>query len=277
MKVECICDCNNKLGESPVWNAKKQTLYWIDPMMPVLHSFHPEKSRHKKWEMSAPLHCIDFNSNGELIGMMQNVLVQINLPKGEVITQLQLDNDEINTPFNDGKFDAKDRFWIGTQDAKHQKATGKLFCIDTDKIVTIMDKNIFISNGLGWSPDNKIFYFADTLAHTIYQYDFNLIDGSISNKRNFAEIAEDAGYPDGLCVDQDGNVWCAHWGGFRVTCYSPDGKVMQVTELPVRNVTSCCIGGQNNKTLFITTANIDFQGYTDLGKNAGGLFAKELR
>jgi sugar lactone lactonase YvrE len=268
MKVECICDCNNKLGESPVWNVKEQTLYWIDPMMPVLHSFHPEKSKHKKWKMPAPLHCIDFNSNGKLIGMMQNVLVQIDLPKGEVTTRLQLDNDEVNTPFNDGKFDAKNRFWIGTQDVKHREAIGKLFRIDIDKTVTEI--------GLGWSPDNKMFYFVDTLARTIYQYDFNLNDGLISNKRNFAVIAEDAGYPDGLYIDRDGNVWCAHWGGFRITCYSPNGKIKQVIELPVRNVTSCCIGGQDNKTLFITTASIDFQGYTDLGENAGGLFALEI-
>jgi sugar lactone lactonase YvrE len=60
--------------------------------------------------------------------------------------------------------------------------------------------------------------------------------------------------PDGLTVDSEGFIWNAHWAGWRIIRYDPDGKVEREVLLPVQNVTSCIFGGADLDELFITTA-----------------------
>src|SRR5690606_7213770 len=107
-----------------------------------------------------------------------------------------------------------------------------------------------------WSPDNKRFYFADSGKREVYQYDFDVKVGQISNRRVFARIGETEGMPDGLTVDAEGFIWVTYWDGWCVTRFDPAGKVERVINLPVPRPTSCTFGGPDLKTLFITTARI---------------------
>ena len=99
-----------------------------------------------------------------------------------------------------------------------------------------------------------------------------LIDLGLSAPRPL-EVDEAAGLPDGLCVDATGFVWSAHWGGWRITRYSPDGAIDRVIELPVPNVTSLAFGGTDLDRLFVTTARLGLSDDELVGAPlSGGLF-----
>jgi sugar lactone lactonase YvrE len=117
-----------------------------------------------------------------------------------------------------------------------------------------METGIQISNGIGWSPNHKIMYYTDSPLRVIYIYDYDLESGSITNRRNFANVPAEDGFPDGLTVDSEGFVWSAHWDGWRITRYDPEGKIERVIYLPVQRPTSCTFGGRELDQLFITSA-----------------------
>jgi sugar lactone lactonase YvrE len=113
---------------------------------------------------------------------------------------------------------------------------------------------IGISNGLGWSPDNRVMYYTDSAQRTIWAYDFDLENGDISDQRVFARTPAEY-VPDGLTVDAEGFIWSAKWDGWKVVRYAPDGSVDQEVRLPVQRPTSCTFGGTDLKRLFITSAS----------------------
>lgn len=97
-------------------------------------------------------------------------------------------------------------------------------------------------------------YYTDSPLRIIYAYDFDLVSGSIDNRREFVRVPVDEGFPDGLTVDSEGFIWSAHWDGWRITRYDPEGKVERVIPLPVQRPTSCAFGGADLNQLYITSA-----------------------
>lgn len=274
MEVKLLWEGKNILGECPLWHPEEQVLYWVDLAAPLLHCLNPKTNEYKNWFLLSPFRCIGLSQIGGLVGVMERQFVRVTLPDLHIEPIVDID---VNAIFNDGKCDARGRFWVGSIDEKHRDPIGKLYCIDSlGERVTRKAENLIISNGLGWSPNNKKFYLTDTAQRKIHVYDFDLDKGEISNAKTLVTVSEDKGLPDGLAVDEAGYIWSAHWGGYCVTRYTPLGEVDRVVNLPVRNVTSCCFGGADLKTLFITSASIDFENNQDLGEYAGGLFSIDL-
>ena len=114
-----------------------------------------------------------------------------------------------------------------------------------------------VSNGMGWSPDNSLFYYIDSPTREVSVYDFDLSTGSINNKRRFISFTEEDGFPDGMTIDNDGRLWIAFWGGSKIMCVNPDSKAIEeVVNFPVSKVTSCAFGGEKMDRLFITSAKV---------------------
>jgi L-arabinonolactonase len=158
--------------------------------------------------------------------------------------------DNPGSRFNDGKVDRKGRFWAGTM--THTDAVSALYRMDGDLSVHTMETGLTISNGIGWTPDNAVMYLVDSLRYVIYAYDFE--GGGISNRRAFVQLSEDYGIPDGLTVDREGCVWCAIYGGARVTRFDPQGVILTEINLPVSQPTSCAFGGEDYSKLYVTSA-----------------------
>jgi sugar lactone lactonase YvrE len=155
--------------------------------------------------------------------------------------------------------------------------TGTLYRLDPDLSVAVMCTEVHLSNGLGWSPDDRLLYYTDSLRRTIWVYDYDLAAGAIDNRRVFATVPEDAGVPDGLCVDAGGFVWSAHWGGWRLTRYAPDGRIDQVVSMPVPQPSCPAFGGEDLATLYVTSAAIGMS-EQDLATapHGGGLLALQV-
>jgi sugar lactone lactonase YvrE len=142
---------------------------------------------------------------------------------------------------------------------------GRLWRMDHNGQCTVVLDSATISNGLAWSQDGQTVFYADTGIGRVDQFDF---DGTFTNRRPLITVESSAGSPDGLTVDTEGRLWVALWGGGAVRCYDVSGELLEVIELPVRNVTACTFGGANLDELFITTA----QPSMDPEPLAGALF-----
>lgn len=131
---------------------------------------------------------------------------------------------------------------------------GNLYRFDSSKKTTRMAEGICCSNGLGWSPDNKTFYFAESFRYKIHAYDFDPATGTIENRRLFASLeGKNGAFPDGLTVDAEGYVWSAQPVFGRLARYDPKGRLERIIELPVSRGTSCSFGGKDLDILYVTT------------------------
>ncbi len=195
-------------------------------------------------------------ARGGLIVARHDGIVQFDADTGR---RLPFAHPEAARPanrYNDGKCDRRGRLWIGSLDMGAAPNRGSLFRIDADGTATRMDSGFTVANGLGFSPDDTRMYFTDTGRRTIYAYDFDLARGEIAHRRPFVELAEAQGRPDGLAVDAEGFVWVALWDGWTILRYDPEGRVALRVPLPVPRPTSCCFGGPDLRTLFITSASV---------------------
>lgn len=173
---------------------------------------------------------------------------------------IKLKTDIAITQINEICADAQGNIWAGqaTYDEHQHFSTGYLYKINSEGKVTTEDDSIVMGNGMDFSPDNTIFYLAETSKKAIYKYTYNVATALLTNKKIFANIPSDRGIPDGLCVDSEGFVWVACFFGSCVMRFDPDGKVEQLVELPVEQITSLCFGGMDLNEIYITSGNVQW-------------------
>jgi L-arabinonolactonase len=224
--------------------------------------------------MPKAIGCVSPAQSGRLVFADTESLGFLNLASGEIQRVRGSGRDCPGVRFNDGKVDRAGRFWVGTMDEKESLPIGGLFRLDPDLSFRRMADGFVCANGLGWSPDNRIMYFTDSLVRTIWSYEFDFGTGELGVRRPFAKFAEHDGMPDGLTVDRQGFIWTAIWDGWRVIRFAPDGTIDREIPVPVQRPTSCTFGGTDLNTLYITSACTDLN-WRSLrnGPLAGALFA----
>ena len=162
---------------------------------------------------------------------------------------------------NDAIADAKGRFIFGTtfygENVDKNYKLGKLYSVDRDGSISILEEGVHLSNGLGFSPDNKIMYYmyyTNTVIRTIYAYNYDMDRRTISNRIVFVKVPDNEGIPDGMTVDSEGYVWSAQWYRSCIVRYDPDGKVERYIKTPARQTSSLIFGGKNLTDIYVTTA-----------------------
>ena len=280
-KVELLDECNNSLGEGITYSSNDNFLYWLDiGNLSKLHKLDLSLKKKEIFELPEIVTATSVRSSDELNLATNNGIKLFNTFNKKFESILNIESQQLLTRSNDGASDSLGRFWFGTMQNNFDKNgksipinenIGKLYKVDTNKKISIVEEELGIPNTFVWSPDNKNFYFTDTLNGTILSYDFELESGELSNKKNFATF--DRGHPDGSTIDTDGCVWNCRWGGSCIVRFTPSGKVDQIIEMPVQNITNCIFGGSDMKTLFITTASNEGKNKNDLD---GSLFSINL-
>jgi sugar lactone lactonase YvrE len=276
VQATCAVDCENVLGEGAVWCPHERALWWIDISSPSLWRFDPRADRVDHWPLPKPPGSFALRKNGGFLFAFRNGLATLDAPGGALewleVPGLALGDER----FNDGKADRAGRFWSGTLDRRLASPIGQLYRVEPGFRVTAMDRGFTISNGIGWSPDDRTMYFTDTPSRRIYRYDFDPATGGIANRRVFVEVDAGHGGPDGMTVDAAGFVWSAQFDRWCVNRYAPDGRLDRSIRLPVQRPTTCMFGGADLATLYVTSARMDL---TDAAlaaqPQAGGVFALE--
>ncbi|KAI0734524.1 hypothetical protein C8Q72DRAFT_806598 [Fomitopsis betulina] len=247
------------LGEGPLYDPRTSTLHFVDIERNKLYHLNVHSSKLREDRFEVPVTCLALRKDGGLACTTARGFAVIeNGPSLRHLSEPIAKEHKQFTRFNDGACDNKGRFIAGTLCSK--KVPGQLYMYDpADRSCRVIDPGPFTDcNGLGWSADNRIMYFTDSLANKIYAYDYD--DGRLSGRRVFVDPLShglpEGTYPDGLCIDNAGGIWSARWGGSRIIRYTPDGAVdLQVVFPTALNVTACCFGGPNKDQLYVTTAH----------------------
>jgi sugar lactone lactonase YvrE len=243
----------DQLGEGPSWQPDDGELSWVDINRGLLRCWRPEDDGQDTLDIGAPVSfAVARQGGGWAIGRRDRIALIG--PDGQESSLMQIPDPPADTRFNDGKCDAAGRLWAGTMSTVRRPGDGRLYRLDPDGEAVEVISSTTISNGLGWSPDNTLFYFVDSTTQEIDVFDFEVTTGCISNRRRWVEIDPDDGLPDGLTVDEQGGVWLCLFGGGCVRRYDPDGRLDAVAELPVSNPTSAVFGGPDLDRLYVTSA-----------------------
>jgi xylono-1,5-lactonase len=256
------------LGEGPVWIARENAIYFVDIKKPALHRYALADGAMRSWDMPEPICWIIPRLDREdYIAGFKSGFAELSL---DPLNIKKLGSPEPQHPgnrLNDAKVDAWGRIWAGSMDDAEKHARGALHRLDPDLKWQTLDEGYFIANGPTFSPDGYTLYHTDSARRLIYAFDLSS-DGRLANRRIFVRFEESWGFPDGMSTDANGGVWVAHWGGARVSRFTPRGELERSIALPTLNITSCVFAGENLDRMFVTSASIG----VDNDPLAGALF-----
>jgi sugar lactone lactonase YvrE len=269
--VQNVITARARLGECPVWDADRQQLFWVDVYNHRVHQFDPATGQDRHFDTGDLVSAIALVDGDRLLIALNNRLAFLTLQTGEIVPLYSIKFPYPETRWNDGKCDAKGRFWVGSISESPEQA--ELYRYDPEGSLHVMETGLTISNGLGWSPDGATFYLTDSAKHHIYAYDFELETGAISNRRVLVDLTHEGVEPDGLAIDSQGNLWSALWNGWCVACFNPNGEEILRVKLPVQRPTCPTFGGADLTELYITSASVGLsQREIQQGFYAGDVF-----
>ncbi len=239
-----------ELAENPLWHAEKDALLWTDITGGRIHRFEIASGWHEVIYHGPPVGGFTLQANGHLLLFRETDVAELNaLGVVEVVREFE---DDGAIRFNDVIADPEGRVFAGT--IGRTAKSGGLYRMDRDGTFTLLFRGTAVSNGMGFSPDVRTFYWTCSTRRCIYAFDYERETGTLSGQRVFYQAADDEGIPDGMTVDSIGNVWSARWDGFSVVCHAPDGSVVEKVRFPVAKVSSLCFAGPELDEFFVTTA-----------------------
>lgn len=269
--VQNVLAARARLGECPLWDETNQRLYWVDIYNQRVHEFDPTSRRDRYFDMDSLVSAIALAGTAQLLVALRDRLVFLNLQTGSIENLYQIKFSHPDTRLNDGKCDPQGRFWVGSTSFVAGQAA--LYRYDPDGSLHLMETGLSISNGLGWSPDGATFYLTDSAQHKIFTYRFDAQSGSISDRRILVDLGNEAVEPDGLAIDQQGNLWSALWDGWCIVCFNSIGQEIFRVKMPVQRPTCPTFGGTDLTDLYITSASVGLsQKEIQQGFYAGDLF-----
>jgi sugar lactone lactonase YvrE len=270
IKPELILDTECPLGENPLWRREKSQLYWIDIPSGRIYRYTPAKATLEQFETGNVIGGFTIQRDGSLLLFGEGGSIRC-WRKGEVTLVLDGIPEVQGTRFNDVIAEPGGGVFCGTLSTG--QTPGCLYYLSINRQLTKVLDGILCSNGMGFSPDIKRFYYTDSDRREIYAFDFGF-NGQIENKETIVHIPEGEGVPDGLTVDMEGCIWSARWDGGCLVRYDPRGTEVLRIPFPAKKVTSITFGGKDFKDMYITTAGGDQK--EEEGQGAGGLFRLRL-
>ena len=243
------------LGEGSLWDARHRQLYWVDIYENKVCLFDPERHSNLVFDVGANVGTVVPTEQGPLLTALRHEIAGLDLDTGDVFSVATPCAPVRGVRFNDGKCDPEGRFWVGTMVESGPQGGGSLYMLGHDLGVSEQLSGLTISNGLAWF--GRRFYHIDTPSREVRGFDYEPTSGRIANPTLVKSFASEMGAPDGMCVDAEGMLWVALWGGHAVVrIHAQTGEVLAKVELPAANVTSCAFGGPDLDVLYVTSARI---------------------
>lgn len=272
-ELAVLVDAAAHIGEGPVWDEREGALYWVNIERNELHRFRPSTGLDEVADVGRPVGAVGLRRGSGLVLALQGGFGTVDAFGASVRMLAEVEADKLGNRMNDGKPDAAGRFWAGSLAMDGSSGAGALYRLDPDGTVTRHLTGVGCSNGLDWSLDGKTMYYVDSLAYSVFTFDFDMASGELGPKHVLIRFEVGEGAPDGLTVDSNGHIWVAHWGGWAVTEHTPDGVERSRLAMPVRQPSSCCFGGEDYADLYITSAakNLD-PSQLEVQPHAGALF-----
>eukprot|EP01100_Stratorugosa_tubuloviscum_P014240 TRINITY_DN7490_c0_g1_i1.p1 TRINITY_DN7490_c0_g1~~TRINITY_DN7490_c0_g1_i1.p1 ORF type:complete len:311 (-),score=142.78 TRINITY_DN7490_c0_g1_i1:100-981(-) len=269
MQVEQLTNEASILGEGSLWWYEQQKLLWVDILAKKVHLFNPQNNQNLSFELPEFVGSVVCRKQGGLLVALQSGFAHFDIETQTIVHKNEIE-PSLNR-LNDGKCSPEGRFWAGSMriDELFNPPNGKLWVLDHNWDCRKALDNISISNGLAWSLDHKTMYYIDSPTLKVSAFDYDSINGNISNRRTVIQYQFGQGFPDGMTIDNQGMLWIADWDGFSVSQWNPNnGSLLQTIKIDnAKDITSIAFGGNELQDLYITSSskngNID-------GKNSKG-------
>jgi sugar lactone lactonase YvrE len=242
------------LAEGPYWDGDRERVLWVDIAAGEVHTGRLEASRvlpEAVLTFPETVGAVVSSQVGELLVAGARRLYTVSI-EGDVSSGAEIIGADIASRLNDGCCDPEGRFLVGSLALDHRVRSEILVRVEPDGGgIVVIDDDLGLSNGLAFTPDGSALYSVDTLSGTVWIRDYDAPTGGVGRRREFLRIEA----PDGLCVDEDGNVWVAMWGSGEVRCYSAAGEQIAAVDVAAPNTTSVAFVGATLDILLITTAS----------------------
>lgn len=281
IKARQALTAQSTLGEGPLWDPERNAFWWIDIIDKKLHLFDPATQNNRTWQLNQMPGTVVTRQAGGLVLALENGFSQFHPATEEMIFLGDPESNLSENRFNDGKCDPQGRFWAGTMRTENhmEQFTGSLYSLEQNgKIIKRLGSQVGVSNGIVWSSDSRYMYFIDSPTRQITRFDYDPISGDVRNPQNVFEAPKGFGFPDGMTIDSDDQLWVAFWGGSCVAKIDPsNGSITERVIVPVTAPTACAFGGPNMNQLLITTASLGLdQEEKSSQPMAGDLFIAEV-
>ncbi|GIN11789.1 putative sugar lactone lactonase YvrE [Shouchella clausii] len=253
--AETVWNGKAALGEGPLWDEGEQVLYWVDIDGYKLHRFNPKTNDDQQLSFAQHLSAVVKKAGGGFVLAMGDGLYLYEEERLTPYFLLPQGGEQLR--FNDAKCDPAGRLWAGTMAFDCHSPIGALYCLDHNGQISKVISGLAISNGLAWDEEKGLLYHNETASARTTAYHFDEQTGQISEPRMIdIPYRSYNGRPDGMAIDENGYLWIALYGAGKVICADPDnGNVLEEVVVPATNVTSCAFGGEDYRTLYVTTAN----------------------
>lgn len=273
LRIEVFSDTKDALGEGPLWDVDEQRLYWIDSYGPAIHRVDAGGRDRETWRVPEPIGSLALRKTGGAVLALRSGFHFFDFASGEAERINTTQPGELRPRLNDGKVDPRGRFLAGSMDYEERDGVGKLFRLDPDLSLAVLDTGIVCSNGPCFSPDGRTLYFADTSRRLIYAYDYDLDSGNVRSRRVFTSFGKLRGLPDGATVDEEGYLWSVEVYSGRLIRFDPSGVVDRIVGLPVQSATSITFGGADLDIAYVTSMARPMGYEYHREKEAGCVFA----
>ncbi len=248
--IEAVANYHCVTGENPLWRAGEGRIYWEDIETGRLLRAAPDAGQHECFFQGAKIGGFTFQGDGSLLLFEANRIARLDADGTRRVLRDGIDAEMER--FNDVIADPEGRVFAGTIGTTDQN--GGLFCIERDGSVQLVWRGTGCANGMAFTPDGRGFYWTCSTTRRIYLADYERGSGALTNRRLFYAAPDSEGIPDGMSVDQQGDVWTTRWDGSAIYRLSPSATVLERIELPVAKVSSVAFGGPNLDVAYVTTA-----------------------
>lgn len=276
MRIEIVADIKTTLGEGPLWDVEQQRLYWLDSFDGRILRCTADGRELRAWDVGQKIGSMALRREGDrALVALQGGIHDLDLASGELTLIHAPEPDLPHNRLNDGKVDRQGRFVFGSMDTLEESASGRLYRLDPDLSLHVLDEGIICSNGPCWSPDGSTLYFTDTWTGEQWTYAYDTATGTVGERRTRNRIdTAGGGAADGATVDAEGYLWQALVYAGQLVRYTPDGQVDRIIEMPVKKVTSVMFGGPELDVLYVTSmARPPLPRFPGDGQLRGALFA----
>lgn len=250
-------DCRCQLGESPVWDDRRNILWCCDILDRAVLAVDLAAGRTRRWWFPTEVGSLGLAESGRLVIALRHTVGLFDPATGSFSELAQIEADRGGaTRLNDGKVGPDGAFWIGSMDdaaGPIRQPIGSLYRIDGRGKVEMKVEGIRVSNGLAFAPDGRHLFHSDSRGLWIDRWVLDPASGDLSERTRIAEPDAAIGRPDGAAVDVEGHYWSAGVSAGRLNRFTPDGVLVETVPVPVAAPTMPCFGGTDLKTMFVTS------------------------
>jgi sugar lactone lactonase YvrE len=272
-----VFDSKCELAESPCWDTDNGRLLWVDILKGLVYSGNPsdgsyEVLHHSKGSVGAVR---PSQSNiGKGFVLVEQNYVSLTNTKLSAYNSMPLTAIRSGFRTNDAEPDPSGRLLVGVMNFDANYGEGFLLCIEPDGRIRLLLDGLTVPNGIAWSANAKIMYFIDSESRSVVAYPYDATSGKLGSKKTHCDLSQYDGVPDGMAIDTEGRLYVAMFGGSQIIVIDSQGRVVSDIQLPCSQVTSCTFGGENLKTLFISTAAYQLpETSRDSEANPGAIYA----